>query len=176
MAEIRSALFAGGCFWCLEPAFDLLAGVVETTVGYCNGAVENPTYDQICSGRTGHFEALEVKYDPSIITYEKLLQAFWHTIDPTQTDGQFADRGTQYLSAIFYLDESQKMAAEASKQELTQSGKFNAPIATKILAAAKFYRAEEYHQEYYRKNPEHYQNYAAGSGRKRFIEEVWKTK
>ena len=173
-SQIKSALFAGGCFWCLEPAFDLIPGVLETTVGYCNGATSSPTYEEVCSGRSGHYEAINVKYDPSKVTYEQLLATFWKTIDPTQVDGQFADRGSQYLSAIFYFDESQRLAAEASKQQLAQSGKFSAPIATKILAAITFYAAEEDHQEYYRKNPEHYQNYAAGSGRKGFIQKVWR--
>lgn len=173
MTQLKSALFAGGCFWCLEPAFDLISGVTHTTVGYCNGVTENPTYDQVCSGRSGHFEALEVKFDPNKVAYETLLEAFWRTIDPTQTDGQFADRGSQYLSAIFYLDDEQRQLAEASKRALEQSGKFKAPIVTAILPGGNFYPAEEHHQDYYRKNPEHYNAYAAGSGRKGFIKKHW---
>lgn len=173
MSEFKTAIFAGGCFWCLQPAFDLLKGVISTSVGYCNGQIINPTYEQVCSGASGHYEALEVKYDPNLISYELLVNTFWQTIDPTQADGQFGDRGSQYLTAIFYLEEQQRLTAQASKDALEHSGKFDKPIATKILKAEKFYPAEEYHQQYYLKNPEHYQSYSVGSGRKGYISRVW---
>jgi len=168
------ATFAGGCFWCMQPPFDNLKGVISTEVGYTGGNVENPTYQQISRGDTGHFEAMRVIYDPSQVSYEKLLETFWHNIDPTQADGQFADRGTQYYTAIFYHDDEQKRLAEKSKQDLEQSGKFDKPVATRLLKAEVFYPAEDYHQKYYQKNESHYQSYKRGSGRKGFIEETWK--
>jgi len=168
------ATFAGGCFWCMQPPFDNLKGVISTEVGYTGGDIENPTYQQISRGDTGHYEAMRVTYDSSQVSYEKLLETFWHNIDPTQADGQFADRGPQYYTAIFYHDDLQKESAEKSKQELEQSGKFDQPVATKLLKAEVFYPAEDYHQKYYEKNESHYQGYKRGSGRAGFIEETWK--
>ncbi|MFQ5582787.1 MAG: peptide-methionine (S)-S-oxide reductase MsrA, partial [Mariprofundaceae bacterium] len=136
------ATLAGGCFWCMQPPFDNLKGVVSTEVGYTGGHVENPTYEMISRGDTGHYEAMRIVYDPSVVSYEKLLETFWHNIDPTQADGQFADRGPQYYTAIFYHDESQKALAEKSKTALEKSGKFNRPIVTRILKAGIFYPAE----------------------------------
>lgn len=167
------ATFAGGCFWCLQPAFDARAGVVSTQVGYCGGSVPHPSYEQVCSGGTGHLEAIEVRYDPGLVSYEALLDVFWRQIDPTQDDGQFADRGSQYRTAVFYHDEAQRRAAEASRQALGASGRFERPIATAILPAAAFYPAEEHHQKYYRKRSAGYKAYRAGSGRQAFIERAW---
>jgi len=167
------ATFAGGCFWCLQPAFDQLAGVTSTAVGYTGGKEPDPTYEQISTGRTGHKEAIRVEYDPSKISYESLLATFWQNIDPTQADGQFADRGPQYRTAIFFNSEEQRLAAELSKKNLDASKKFSKPIATPIEPAGDFYRAEEYHQGYYKKNAMHYKLYKMGSGRASFIEETW---
>ena len=168
------ATFAGGCFWCMQPPFDNLIGVISTEVGYTGGDVENPTYQQISRGDTGHYEAMRVVYDPGVVSYEKLLETFWHNVDPTQADGQFADRGPQYHTAIFYHDDEQKRLAEKSKQDLERSGKFDRPIVTKLLKIGVFYPAEDYHQNYYQKNESHYQRYKRGSGRAGFIEETWK--
>jgi len=168
------ATFAGGCFWCMQPPFDNLNGVISTEVGYTGGDIEHPTYQQISRGDTGHYEAMRVTYDPTVVSYERLLETFWHNIDPTQTDGQFADRGSQYYTAIFYHDDLQKALAERSKRELDESGKFDQPVATKLLKAKAFYPAEDYHQKYYQKNESHYQGYKRGSGRAGFIEETWK--
>ena len=167
------AIFSGGCFWCMQPAFDKLPGVHATVVGYTGGSVANPTYEQVTSGKTGHRESIKVVYDPTKVSYEKLLQAFWHTIDPTQTDGQFADRGSHYLTAIFVKDDEQRRLAEASKMELAKSGKFQKPIATEILSAGEFYPAEDYHQAYYKKNALHYNSYKVGSGRAGYLERTW---
>ncbi|RME91680.1 MAG: peptide-methionine (S)-S-oxide reductase [Candidatus Hydrogenedentota bacterium] len=167
------AIFAGGCFWCMEPPFDKLEGVISTTVGYCGGKEEYPTYHAVASGRTGHAESILIKYDPKKIRYEKLLETFWHNINPTQKNGQFYDRGPQYRTAIFYLNEEQKKAAEKSKQELEKSGKFKEPIVTEIVPATKFWRAEEYHQDYYKKEPDHYLRYKRASGREDFKKKVW---
>jgi len=172
--QYKTATFAGGCFWCMQPPFDTLEGVVSTEVGYTGGEVENPTYEEVCLGDTGHYEAIRVTYDPELVSYEKLLETFWHNIDPTQSNGQFADRGPQYLTAIFYHDDAQKREAEASKAALQVSGKFDRPIATEILSAKTFYPAEGYHQKYYQKSSSHYQMYKQGSGRAGFIEKVWK--
>jgi len=168
------ATFAGGCFWCMQPPFDNLKGVISTEVGYTGGDIENPTYQQISRGDTGHYEAMRVTYDSSQVSYEKLLETFWHNIDPTQGDGQFADRGSQYYTAIFYHDDLQKELAEKSKRDLEESGKFDRPVVTKLLKAEVFYPAEDYHQNYYQKNENHYQGYKRGSGRAGFIEETWK--
>ena len=167
------ATFAGGCFWCMEPPFDSLSGVVETIVGYSGGKEKNPTYEQVWQGRTGHAEAIRVVYDPAKIDYETLLETFWINIDPTQVDGQFADRGRHYRTAIFYHDDSQKEKALLSKKKLEESGKFKKPIVTSVEKFVSFYRAEEYHQNYYQKNPIHYGNYKIGSGRAGFIERNW---
>ncbi len=170
---LERAVFAGGCFWCMQPAFDRLKGVISTAVGYTGGEVENPSYEQVCSGKTGHVEAIEIVFDPSIITFRELIETFWKNIDPTQPNGQFADTGAQYRTVIYYHDESQKRAAEASRQELESSGKFGRRIVTDIEPAKQFYRAEEHHQEYYLKNPTHYTFYKKGSGRESFLERVW---
>lgn len=167
------ATFAGGCFWCMQPPFDSLTGVVETVVGYSGGKEENPTYEQVWQGKTGHAEAIRVVYDPAKTDYETLLETFWINIDPTQEDGQFADRGRHYRTAIFYHDDSQKEKALLSKKRLGESGKFKKPIVTSVEKFVSFYRAEEYHQKYYEKNPIHYGNYKTGSGRAGFIERTW---
>ena len=171
--DLAKATFAGGCFWCMEAAFKLQPGVVSAVSGYTGGHTENPTYEAVTSGMTGHYEAVEVTYDPSKITYERLVEIFWHNIDPTDAYGQFADKGTQYKTAIFYHDETQRRLAAQAKKDLADSGKFDKPIATAILPAAKFYAAEEYHQDYYVKNPAHYQLYKKGSGREKRLEEMW---
>lgn len=168
------ATLAGGCFWCMQPPFDQLKGVISTEVGYTGGHLKNPTYEMISRGNTGHYEAMRLVYDPAVVSYEKLLETFWHNTDPTQADGQFADRGSQYYTAIFYHDEHQKALAEGSREALEKSGKFDTPIVTKILKAEIFYPAENYHQDYYQKNSEHYKRYKRGSGREGFIERTWK--
>ena len=167
------ATFAGGCFWCMQPPFDSLGGVIETVVGYSGGKEKDPTYEQVWQGKTGHAEAIRVIYDPAKIDYETLLETFWINIDPTQVDGQFADRGRHYRTAIFYHDDSQKEKALLSKKKLGESGKFKKPIVTSVEKFLSFYRAEEYHQKYYEKNPIHYGNYKTGSGRAGFIERTW---
>ena len=166
---VAVATFAGGCFWCMVQPFAKLPGVQEVVAGYTGGHVERPTYEQVCSGRTGHYEAVQIVYDPAIVSYEKLLDTFWAQIDPTDPSGQFADKGSQYKTAIFYHDEAQKETAEESKAALDKSGRFGRPVATQLLPAVTFYPAEEYHQDYYKKNPEHYHRYKAGSGREAFI-------
>ncbi len=166
-----TATFAGGCFWCMEPPFDELDGVLSTTSGYIGGRTPNPTYEQVSGGGTGHFEALEITYDPSKITYEKLLDVFWRNVDAVDGGGQFCDRGTQYLSAIFYHSEEQQREAEASKQQVaTRLGK---TVATGVVKAAPFYRAEEYHQDYYKKNPVRYKFYKWNCGRAQRLEALW---
>jgi len=158
------ATFAGGCFWCTEAAFQELDGVIEAVNGYTGGRAENPTYEQVCSGNTGHYEATEITYDPEKITYERLLEVFWRSIDPTDGGGQFVDRGSQYRTAVFYHDEKQKELAEKSKKKLEEE--LDGPIATEILPAQTFYKAEEYHQDYYKKKRLEYELYKRGSGRK----------
>jgi len=172
-AEAETATFAGGCFWCTEASFEKVEGVNDVVSGYMGGPEKNPTYKQVSSGRTGHLEVVQVTYDPKVISYAGILRAFWMMYDPTDAGGSFYDRGTQYTSAIFYLSDSQKGLAEVSKQELDGSGRFSDPIVTPIRAAEAFYPAEEYHQDYYKKNPAHYQRYRTGSGRDRFIAEHW---
>ena len=157
----------------MEPPFEKLDGVVEVTSGYSGGTEVNPKYEEVASGRTGHAEAVEIVYDPEKISYEKILDVFWMNIDPTQADGQFADRGRQYRTAIFYHDDEQKMKAEESKKKLEESGKFDMPIVTVIEPFNSFYKAENYHQDYYEKNPIHYKMYRKGSGREGFIEKTW---
>jgi peptide methionine sulfoxide reductase msrA/msrB len=171
--ETAFATFAGGCFWCMVQPFAQVKGVREVIAGYTGGHTENPTYEEVCSGRTGHYEAVRVEYDPDAVSYDTLLDVFWRQIDPTDPHGQFADKGTQYKTAIFYEDEEQKRAAEESKRRLEESGKFRRPIATEILPACRFFPAERYHQDYHLKNPEHYKRYKAGSGRERYIRETW---
>ena len=172
-APLKKAIFAGGCFWCMQPSFDRTPGVVATTVGYTGGTKPNPTYEEVSSGRTGHLEAIAVEYDPSQVTYPKLLDVFWHSIDPTDAGGQFADQGSQYKSAIFYADDIEKDLAEASKKGLEDSRHFKAPIMTVIVPAKPFYPAEEYHQHYYLKNVLHYKMYKKGSGRADFLRRNW---
>jgi methionine-S-sulfoxide reductase len=170
---LEEATFAGGCFWCMEPPFKDLAGVKKVTVGYTGGHKANPTYGDVSSGQTGHAEAVEIVFDPAQITYQKLLDVFWRNIDPTTKNAQFADHGTQYRTAIFYHDEEQKRLAEASKEQIARSGKFDGPIVTEITPASTFYPAEEYHQSYYLKCPLRYKAYKAGSGRQSFLERLW---
>ncbi len=167
------ATFGGGCFWCMEPPFDKLDGVIEVVSGYAGGEEENPTYEDVSSGATGYAEAIQVRYDPSRTTYEGLLDVFWQQVDPTDPGGQFADRGKQYRTAIFYHDEEQRRLAEESKAVLEHSGRFDGPIVTEIAPVKKFYRAEEYHQDYAKKNPIRYKRYRYGSGRAQYLREVW---
>ena len=171
--EFKKATFAGGCFWCSEADIEKLPGVVKVISGYTGGHKDNPSYEEVSSGTTGHLEAIQVYYDPSNISYEELLDAFWRHINPTDGGGQFVDRGSQYRSAIFYHDEQQKKLAEESKTALRQSGKFSKPVATEILRFEKFYEAEDYHQDYYKNNPLRYKYYRHSSGRDQFIKEVW---
>lgn len=171
--NIETATFAGGCFWCSEADFEKVRGVTKAISGYTGGTKENPTYEEVCSGTTGHLEAVQVFYDSSVITYEELLNIFWRHINPTDAGGQFADRGRQYQSAILYHNEEQKKLAEASKEELDKSGRYFEPVVTEIIPFTKFYKAEDYHQEYYKKNPSHYKAYRKGSGRDWFIDQVW---
>ncbi len=173
-AAFQKATFAGGCFWCMTPPFRNLAGVKEVVAGYTGGSTKKPTYEEVSGGTTGHLEAVEVTYDPEEISYERLLEAFWKNIDPTDAGGQFADRGTQYHTAIYYHSDEQRRLAETSKAELAKSGKFSRPVVTAILPAADFHPAEEYHQDYDRKNPVRYRLYKSGSGREQFIEKTWK--
>lgn len=172
-AKYETAIFAGGCFWCMEPPFSFLDGVKDVSAGYTGGKTENPTYEQVSTGRTGHYEAVRVIYDPAKVKYERLLEIFWKNIDPTDDGGQFADRGTQYLTAVFYTTPQQKTIAEKSKDALGKSGKFKTPIATAILPAKKFYAAENYHQNYFQTNKDHYDRYKVGSGRAGYIERTW---
>ena len=170
---LEKATFAGGCFWCMQPPFDKLDGVVSTTAGYTGGHVENPTYDQVSSGGTGHAEAVEILYDPKKIGYEKLLEVFWHNVDPTDANGQFCDYGDQYRSEIFYHDAEQKRLAEKSKAELERTKPFKDPIVTRITRASTFYPAEEYHQSYYKNNPIRYKIYRYNCGRDARLNQLW---
>ena len=171
--KLEKATFAGGCFWCMEPPFEHLPGVVAVTSGYTGGRTPNPTYEDVCSGTTGHAEAVQVVYDPSKISYAQLLDAFWRNIDPTTSNQQFVDVGSQYRTAIFYHDEEQKRLALESKERLQQSGTFTKPIVTEIAPASAFYPAEEYHQGYHKKCPLRYQMYRMGSGRDQYLKKVW---
>jgi methionine-S-sulfoxide reductase len=171
--DAATATFAGGCFWCTEAAFDMTDGVYEAISGYTGGSVENPTYEQVSSGTTGHAEAVQVIYDPGQISYDELLTIYWRTIDPTDAGGQLYDRGSQYRTAVFYHDEEQRGLAEASRDALMESGRFDAPIVTEITEAGPFYPAEEYHQDFYLKAPEYYQAYVDGSQRYPFLERIW---
>ncbi|MBI4966285.1 MAG: peptide-methionine (R)-S-oxide reductase MsrB [Desulfomonile tiedjei] len=170
-AEYEKATFAGGCFWCMEPPFEKLNGVVQVVSGYAGGTGDKPTYEDYA--QKGHVEVIEITYDPSVTDYSKLLDVFWRQIDPTDQNGQFVDRGPQYRSAIFYHNDDQKRLAEKSKEELGKSGKYAKPIVTEILKASPFYKAEEYHQDYYKKNPLRYKFYRANSGRDKYLEKVW---
>lgn len=171
--QFAIATFAGGCFWCMEPPFDALPGVISTVSGYTGGTTAKPTYEQVSAGVTGHAEAVQVRYDPAKISYEKLLQVFWRNIDPLTPDRQFCDGGSQYRSAIFYHDAEQRRLAELSKAALEKSGRFDRPIVTQIVPASAFHPAEEYHQDYYVKNPLRYKFYRAGCGRDRRLKELW---
>ncbi|OXM82401.1 peptide-methionine (S)-S-oxide reductase MsrA [Paenibacillus rigui] len=167
------ATFAGGCFWCMVTPFEELPGIIRVVSGYTGGHTENPTYEQVCSETTGHAEAVQITFDPQLMPYEQLLELFWRQIDPTDAGGQFHDRGSSYRTSIFYHSEEQRRLAEASKQKLEQSGRFESPIVTPIVPAAAFYPAEEYHQDYHTKNPFRYKMYRKGSGRDAFIEQHW---
>ena len=169
----RTAVFAGGCFWCIQPAFDKAKGVIKTVVGYCGGTEPNPTYNLVSSEKTGYRESIEITYDLTRISYDKLLDIYWRQIDPTQADGQFTDIGPSYRAAIFYNNSEERKIAEASKEKLTRSGKFDKPIVTEILPAMKFYPAEAYHQKYYQQNPEHFEAFEKGSGRASFEKKTW---
>jgi peptide methionine sulfoxide reductase msrA/msrB len=171
--KYESATFAGGCFWCTESDFEKVDGVIEVVSGYTGGQKPNPTYEAVSAGTTGHAEAVQIIYDPSKVTYQALLDAFWRSVDPTDSGGQFVDRGRQYRSAIFYHNDEQKQLAETSKAELARSGRFNKPIVTEIVKFSTFYRAEDYHQDYYKKNPLRYKYYRYGSGRDQFLNSVW---
>jgi peptide methionine sulfoxide reductase msrA/msrB len=173
-ADTETAVFAGGCFWCTESDFEKIPGVIEAVSGYTGGHVANPTYKQVSAGGTGHFESVKVIYDPQKVSYAHLLEVFWHKVDPTDSGGQFVDRGAQYGSAIFVANDQQRKLAEKSKQALAASGVFKKPIVTPILPLGKFYPAEEYHQDYYKKNPIRYHWYRSGSGRDQFLEKAWK--
>jgi peptide-methionine (S)-S-oxide reductase len=169
----EKAIFAGGCFWCMEAPFDKLPGVLSVTPGYSGGQVKNPTYDQVSAGGTGHAEAVQIVFDPSKTSYSKLLDIYWHNIDPTVKDRQFCDVGSQYRSAIFYHDEEQRRVALQSKAALEKNKPFKGPVVTEITPAGEFYPAEEYHQHYYRKNPLRYSYYRSGCGRDRRLKELW---
>ena len=171
--NIKKATFAGGCFWCLQPIFDQTKGVIETVVGYTGGHQENPSYEDVCSEKSGHTEGIQITFDSSLVNYEQLLEIFWVNIDPTAVNAQFVDHGTQYRSAIFYHDQQQRRLAEESKEELEESCRFDEPVATEILPAVMFYPAEEYHQKYYQKRTAHYNMYHDNSGREEFIEAHW---
>lgn len=171
--DYQLATFAGGCFWCIVSPFQKMPGVIKVESGYTGGRCKNPTYEEVCSDTTGHYEAVQVTYDPAVIPYDRLLDVFWRQIDPTDPGGQFNDRGQSYQTAIFYHNDEQKQKAEASKKALEQSFRFEIPIATQIIPASDFYPAEEYHQDYHRKNPVHYTMYRMGSGREGFIRKHW---
>lgn len=173
MEKYKKAVFAGGCFWCIEDAFHGVPGVIETMPGYTGGKRPNPTYEQVCTGKSGHFEAVQVTYDPAVISYEGLLKIFFSHIDPTDKGGQFADRGEQYRTAVFYSTEEEKDAFEHIKKVMDESRIFDGSIETLILPATEFYPAEEYHRGYHLKNPERYCSYKNLSGRADFIKEVW---
>ncbi|WP_263707516.1 peptide-methionine (S)-S-oxide reductase MsrA [Shouchella tritolerans] len=171
---MEKAMFAGGCFWCMVQPFDELPGIKAIVSGYSGGDTKNPTYEQVKTGETGHYEVVEITYDPELFPYSKLLELYWPQIDPTDDGGQFHDRGSQYRTAIFYYTEEQKRLAEASKAELNNSSRFNKPIVTAILPASTFYRAEEEHQDFYKKQPKAYKQDRAQSGRDEFIATNWK--
>ena len=169
--QTATATFAGGCFWCMEPPYDEIDGVLSTISGYIGGTKKNPTYEQVTTGTTGHAEAVQVAYDPSKVSYEKLLDVFWRNIDPLTANAQFCDHGSQYRSAIFYHDETQKRLAEKSKESVQR--RFKQPVVTEIVRATEFYPAEDYHQDYYKKNSIRYKVYRYGCGRDQRLEELW---
>ena len=171
--ELETATFAGGCFWCVESDFEKVKGVIEVISGYTGGHKEKPTYEEVSSGGTGHLEAVQVRYDPSKITYKELLDVFWKHVNPTDVGGQFVDRGPQYRTAIFYHNEEQKRLAEESRDQLNESGRFDKPVATEIAMVQTFFRAEDYHQDYYKKNPIRYKLYRHNSGRDKFLKKAW---
>ncbi|MFF2482841.1 peptide-methionine (S)-S-oxide reductase MsrA [Paenibacillus sp. NPDC058071] len=173
---MEKATFSGGCFWCMVTPFDELPGIAGIVSGYMGGHTANPTYEQVKSGETGHAEVVQITFDPALFPYERLLELYWMQIDPTDPDGQFHDRGSQYRTAVFYHNERQQEEAEASKRELAESGRFDKPIVTEITEASTFYPAEDYHQDYHRKNPKHYKEDRELSGRDRFIGSHWETK
>jgi peptide-methionine (S)-S-oxide reductase len=170
--NVETATLAGGCFWCMQPPFDALPGVLSTRVGYTGGETRNPTYSEVSSGGTGHAEAVQIHFDATDITYNELLEVFWRNIDPTTPDRQFCDRGSQYRAAIFYHNEAQRKLAEASKKAIVESGRVK-PVVTEITKLDAFYEAEEYHQAYYKKNPERYKSYRKGCGRDRRLKQLW---
>jgi peptide-methionine (S)-S-oxide reductase len=172
-AGFEAAIFAGGCFWCMEPPYDELPGVVSTTSGYISGRTKNPTYKEVSAGTTGHTEAVRVIYDPKKVTFEKLLEVFWRNIDPTVKDKQFCDTGSMYRTGIYYLSPGQKKLAEDSRARLEKTKPFKAPIVTEIVAATEFWAAEDYHQDYYKKNPVRYKFYRSGCGRDERLQELW---
>lgn len=172
--QYEKATFAGGCFWCMVKPFNELPGIHGIISGYSGGYIENPTYEQVKTGETGHYEVVQITYDPNVFPYEKLLELYWVQTDPTDDGGQFFDRGPQYRPVIFHHNEHQRLLAEQSKLNLENSGKFNKPIVTKILPAAPFYAAENAHQDFYKKNPKNYQQERIESGREAFIQENWK--
>lgn len=172
-AKTERAVFAGGCFWCMEGPFDKLPGVLSTRSGYTAGRVKNPSYRQVSAGRTGHTEAVEVVFDPSKVTFDQLLKVFWKNIDPLDAKGQFCDKGSQYRAGIFYQNENQKTLAEASLDALKQSGRFQSPIVTEVTQGSVFYPAEDYHQDYYMKNPVRYNYYRFSCGRDKRLEALW---
>lgn len=176
MTEQKKSLatFSGGCFWCMVHPFDQLPGILKVVSGYTGGYVENPTYEEVCTGKTGHTEAIQITYDPDQMSYQELLTIYWQQTDPTDAMGQFADRGSSYRPVIYYHNEEQERLARASKQALEASDRFDQPIVTTIEPAQTFYPAEDYHQNFYQKNPNHYNNYRRGSGRDQFIAQNWK--
>ena len=171
--KLEKATFAGGCFWCMQPPYDNLPGVVSTTVGYAGGSVKNPTYEQVSMGKTGHAEAVQIVFDSSKTSYAQLLDVFWKNINPTTLNKQFADTGSQYRTAIFYHDDAQQKVAMESKEKLQRSGKFDKPIVTEIVPVKEFYPAEEYHQNFYKNHPLRYNSYKVGSGREGYLKETW---
>lgn len=172
-ATIGKAYFAGGCFWCMEEAFEKVEGVLSATSGYMGGRVANPSYEEVSAGRTGHAESVEVVYDPAKVSYQKLLDAFWRNVDPITPNAQFCDHGNQYRSAVFFQTEEEKRASINSKQAIEQSKRFNEPIVTEIVMASQFYQAENYHQDYYKKNPVRYKFYKYNCGRAQRLESLW---
>lgn len=172
-AVLGKAYFAGGCFWCMEEAFEKVEGVLSVTSGYMGGTVANPSYEDVSAGRTGHAESVEVVYDPAKVSYQKLLDAFWRNVDPVTPNAQFCDHGNQYRSAVFFQNDEEKRGAEASKQAIEQSKRFKDPIVTQIVMVAQFYPAEEYHQDFYKKNPIRYKFYKYNCGRAQRLEELW---
>ncbi|SFC76460.1 peptide-methionine (S)-S-oxide reductase/peptide methionine sulfoxide reductase msrA/msrB [Bacillus sp. OV322] len=172
--SFEKATFAGGCFWCMVKPFDEQPGIQSVISGYTGGTKKNPTYQEVCSETTGHYEAVQITFDPEVFPYEKLVELFWQQIDPTDAGGQFFDRGSSYQTAVFYHSEEQKEIALLSKEKLDKSGRFSKPVVTPVLPAKEFYPAEEYHQNYYKKQPQHYASYRFGSGRQTFLENKWR--